>query len=141
MAHLHHSLRKRGILIMMSPTLLLISLLVCHYLADFCLTTPKMIRAKADGRDLWPIMLHAAIHAGLMAICLLLWSISWKAVLLAIAVEWITHFLIDLAKARLSIRFLILTDQQQKPYWMLYGLDQLLHQLVIVGVWCYCCMN
>ncbi len=141
MAHLHHSLRKRGILIMMSPTLLLISLLVCHYLADFCLTTPKMIRAKADGRDLWPIMLHAAIHAGLMAICLLLWSISWKAVLLAIAVEWITHFLIDLAKARLSIRFLILTDQQQKPYWMLYGLDQLLHQLVIVGVWYYCCMN
>ena len=121
--------------------LLLISLLVCHYLADFCLTTPKMIRAKADGRDLWPIMLHAAIHAGLMAICLLLWSISWKAVLLAIAVEWITHFLIDLAKARLSIRFLILTDQQQKPYWMLYGLDQLLHQLVIVGVWYYCCMN
>ena len=126
---------------MMSPMLLLISLLVCHYLADFCLTTPKMIRAKADGRDLWPIMLHAAIHAGLMAICLLLWSISWKAVLLAIAVEWITHFLIDLAKARLSIRFLILTDQQQKPYWMLYGLDQLLHQLVIVGVWYYCCMN
>ena len=126
---------------MMSPTLLLISLLVCHYLADFCLTTPKMIRAKADGRDLWPIMLHAAIHAGLMAICLLLWSISWKAVLLAIAVEWITHFLIDLAKARLSIRFLILTDQQQKPYWMLYGLDQLLHQLVIVGIWYNCCMN
>ena len=126
---------------MMSPTLLLISLLVCHYLADFCLTTPKMIRAKADGRNPWPIMLHAAIHAGLMAMCLLLWSISWKAVLLAIAVEWITHFLIDLAKARLSIRFLILTDQQQKPYWMLYGLDQLLHQLVIVGIWYNCCMN
>ena len=125
----------------MSPTLLLISLLVCHYLADFCLTTPKMIRAKADGRTPWPIMLHAAIHAGLMTICLLLWAISWKAVLLAMAVEWITHFLIDWTKARLSIRFLILTDQQQKPYWMLYGLDQLLHQLVIVGIWYYCCMN
>ena len=126
---------------MMSPTLLLISMLVCHYLADFCLTTPKMIRAKADGRNPWPIMLHAAIHAGLMTICLLLWAISWKAVLLAMAVEWITHFLIDWTKARLSIRFLILTDQQQKPYWMLYGLDQLLHQLVIVGIWYYCCMN
>ena len=141
MAHLHHRLRKRGILIMMSPTLLLISLLVCHYLADFCLTTPKMIRAKADGRNPWPIMLHAAIHAGLMTICLLLWAISWKAVLLAMAVEWITHFLIDWTKARLSIRFLILTDQQQKPYWMLYGLDQLLHQLVIVGIWYYSFMN
>ena len=29
---------------------LLILLLVCHYLADFCLTLPVMIRAKADGR-------------------------------------------------------------------------------------------
>lgn len=138
MAHLHHSLRKRGILIMMSPTLLLIFLLVCHYLADFCLTTPKMIQAKADGRNPWPIILHAAIHTGLMGLCLLLWAISWKAVLLAMAVEWGTHFLIDLAKARLSARFPRLVDQQQKTYWMLYGLDQLLHQLVIVIIWYYC---
>lgn len=28
--------------------------------------------------------------------------------------------------------------QQQKPYWMLYGLDQLLHLLVIVIIWYYC---
>lgn len=125
----------------MSQTLLLISLLVCHYLADFCLTTPKMIRAKADGRYPWPIMLHAAIHAGLMAICLLLWAISWKTVLLAIAVEWGTHFLIDWIKARLSARLPILADNRQKPYWMLYGLDQLLHQMVIVGVWFYSFMN
>ena len=141
MAHLHHSLRKRGILIMMSPTLLLIFLLVCHYLADFCFTTPKMIRAKADGRDPWPIMLHAAIHAGLMTICLLLWAISWKAVLLAMAVEGGTHFLIDWTKARLSARLPILADNRQKPYWMFYGLDQLLHQMVIVEVWYYCYMN
>ena len=121
--------------------LLLISLLVSHYLADFCLTTPKMIRAKADGRNPWPILLHAASHSGLMAICLLLWTIPWKAVLLAMAVEWGTHFLIDLTKARLSARFPRLADQQQKPYWMLYGLDQLFHQLVIVGIWYCCCMN
>ena len=120
---------------------LLISLLFCHYLADFCLTTPAMIRAKADGRNPWPIILHAAIHASLMAIFLLLWATSWKAVLLAMVVEWGTHFLIDWTKARLSARFPRLADQQQKPYWMLYGLDQLLHQLVIVGIWYYCCMN
>ena len=29
---------------------LLTLLLVCHYLADFCLTLPVMICAKADGR-------------------------------------------------------------------------------------------
>ena len=121
--------------------LLLISLLVCHYLSDFCLTTPKMIRAKSDGRNPWLIMLHAVIHAGLMAICLLLWAISWETALLAMAVEWGTHFLIDWTKALLSARFPRLADQRQKPYWILYGLDQLLHQLVIVGVWYYSCIN
>lgn len=117
---------------------LLLSLLFCHYLADFCLTSSAMIRAKSDGQNPWPIVLHAAIHTGLMAICLLLWTTFWKAVLLAMAVEWGTHFLIDWAKARLSVRFPRLADPQQKPYWMLYGLDQLLHQLVIIGIWYYC---
>lgn len=100
-----------------------------------------MIRAMADGRNPWPIVLHAAIHAVLMGLCILLWATSWKTALLAMAVEWGTHFLIDLTKARLSARFPRLADQQQKPYWMLYGLDQLLHQLVIVGIWYCCCMN
>ena len=123
---------------MMHQTILLTALLACHYLADFCLTTPAMIRAKADGRNLWPIMLHAVVHALLMTICLLLMGILWRVILSAMAVEWGTHFLIDLAKARLSVQFPLLADQRQKPYWMLYGFDQLLHQLVVVGIWCYC---
>ena len=106
---------------------LLIFLLVCHYLSDFCLTTPKMIRAKSDGRNPLPIMLHAAIHAGLMAICLLLWAISWKAVLLAMAVEWGTHFLIDWTKAQLSAHLPILADNRQKPYCM--------HLFSVMKVW------
>lgn len=122
---------------MINAVLFLVMLLVCHYLADFCLTSPSMIRAKADGRNPWPILLHATVHAGLMTICLLLWVTSWKTALLAIAVEWGTHFLIDWTKARLSARFPNLADQQQKPYWILYGIDQLLHQLVIVGIWYY----
>lgn len=57
-------------------TVLFIVLLVCHYLADFCLTSPAMIRAKADGRNIWPILLHASVHALLIGLCLLLWGIS-----------------------------------------------------------------
>ena len=33
----------------MKSLALIITLLVCHYLADFCLTSHSMIRAKADG--------------------------------------------------------------------------------------------
>jgi hypothetical protein len=31
-----------------------------------------------------------------------------------------------------------MADMQKKPYWMLYGFDQLLHLLVIVMIWYYC---
>jgi len=115
--------------------LLLIFLLVCHYLADFCLTSPTMIRAKADGRNPWPILLHAGIHAGLVGICLLCWQTPWKLLLLLILLELVTHFLIDTAKGRLTANFPILSDMQQKPYWMLYGFDQLLHLVVLVLIW------
>lgn len=121
---------------MRNPLLLLV-LLVCHYLADFCLTTRSMIRAKADGRTPEPIILHAGVHALLVAIVLAIWGISWKVLLVMAAAEWFSHFLIDLAKARLSVRFPLLADPQQKPYWMLYGFDQLLHQGVLFGIWFY----
>jgi len=118
--------------------LLLIVLLVCHYLADFCLTSPAMIRAKADGRNPWPILLHAGIHAGLVGICLLCWHSPWKPLLLLVLLELVSHFLIDTMKGRLTARFPILADMQQKPYWMLYGLDQLLHLMVLVLIWYFC---
>ena len=116
-------------------TRLLIALLVCHYLADYCLTLPVMIRAKADGRNLWPIMLHAAVHALLVGLCLLTWGVAWKLLLLLAAVELATHFFIDTCKARLSAHYSYMADIHNKSYWMLYGFDQLLHLLILVLIW------
>ena len=113
-------------------------MLICHYLADFCFTSPSMIRAKADGRNPWPILLHAGIHAGLVGLCLLVWDVSWNLLLMLALVELISHFLIDTAKGRLTAHYSILANIQKKPYWMLYGLDQLLHLLVIVLIWYFC---
>lgn len=117
--------------------LLLITLCFCHYLADFCLTSPSMIKAKADGLNLWPILLHASVHALLIGLCLLLWGIIWDLLLLLMSVELISHFLIDTGKGRLTSYYPLLADQQKKPYWMLYGFDQLLHLLIIVIIWNY----
>ena len=117
--------------------MLLVTLLVCHYLADFCLTLPIMIRAKANGKQLWPIALHSMVHALLMGLCLLLFGVSVLTTLYLMAAEAASHFIIDLSKARLSSRFPRLADATCKPYWMLYGLDQLLHQLVVVGIWAF----
>lgn len=120
---------------MTNAILLLIVLLVCHYLADFCLTSSAMIKAKADGHTPLPILFHASIHALLISLCLLLWNISWKLILAMTVLELVSHFLIDLAKARLSAQFPRLADQQYKNHWILYGFDQLLHQLVIIVIW------
>ena len=114
--------------------LFLIILLICHYLADFCFTSPAMIRAKADGRNPWPILLHSSIHAVLMGVCLLIWGVRMKALILLVLFELVSHFVIDTSKGLLTARFPILADQQHKPYWMLYGFDQLLHQLVVVAI-------
>ena len=118
---------------------LLILLLVCHYLADFCLTLPIMIRAKADGRGVGGIMLHSVVHAVLMGICLLLFCVPTDTWLLLMVIEWLSHFIIDSAKGRLSVRWPVLSNASKKPYWMLYGLDQLFHQLVIVAIWFFAC--
>ena len=117
--------------------ILLVTMLLCHYLADFCFTSPSMIKAKADGRNPWPILLHATVHALLIGLCLLLWGIVWNLLLLLMSVELISHFLIDTGKGRLTSYYPLLADQQKKPYWMLYGFDQLLHLLIIVIIWNY----
>ena len=112
--------------------LLLLSLLICHYLGDFCFTSPGMIKAKADGRRPWPILLHSGIHAALVGVCLICWRVPLKTVLMMMLLEVVSHFVIDLGKGLLSGRFSILSDSKRKPYWMLYGFDQLLHLSVLL---------
>lgn len=119
---------------------LLAFLLVCHYLADFCFTTPAMIKAKAEGRTLWPIFVHAGIHAGLMGLCFLFWGVSWKLLLILVMVELLSHFLLDTAKGKMMGHLPIFADIQRKAYWMLYGFDQLLHLMIIIAIW-YCCID
>ena len=110
-------------------------MLICHYLADFCLTWPKLIEAKADGKNLWPIILHSCLHAILIGLCLLLFGVNWQLIFLLIILELVSHFLIDTAKARLSVNYPYWVNMRYKPYWVLYGFDQLLHQMVLVVIW------
>ena len=110
----------------------LLSLLICHYLGDFCFTSPGMIKAKADGKSPWPILLHSCIHAALVGLCLVCWQVSWKLILLMMLVEVVSHFLIDLGKGLISGHSQVLSDPKKKAYWMLYGFDQLLHLSILL---------
>ena len=111
---------------------ILLSLLICHFLADYCLTTHGMIAAKAKGWPLLPIVGHAAVHAILMGAALDVLGISWKMCLWLAALQLVTHFVIDTMKGVLTGHFPLLADNTQKPFWILYGFDQLLHLLVIL---------
>ena len=115
--------------------LLLIALFICHYLADFCLTWAALILSKADGRSIRPILMHAGVHAVLMGGCLLVYGVGARQFLVLTLFELITHFLIDTVKAHVSVRFPLLADIKQKAYWVLFGLDQLLHQSVVIAIW------
>ncbi len=115
--------------------LLLIALLLCHYLADFCLTWPALVRAKADAKTLWPILSHAGVHAVLMGCCLLVFGVSMELAFWLMLLELVTHFVIDTSKAAVSVKVPLFADVRQKPYWVLFGLDQLMHQLVVVVIW------
>ena len=113
---------------------LLISLLFCHFLADYCFTSPHMLEAKTTGKKLQYIVLHSLVHAALMSIVLLVFGIEIKTVLLLFSFELTTHFIIDYLKGLFGRLFPDYADNSQKSFWMLYGFDQLLHLLVIVAM-------
>ncbi len=54
--------------------------------------------------------------------------------------EVVSHFLIDLGKGLISGHSQVLSDPNQKPYWMLYGFDQLLHLSVLLLI-CFLSTN
>ncbi len=116
----------------MTQSLLLIALLVAHWFGDFSpLSTPWMLNAKRLGKPLFPIFVHAGVHAVLVAVVLFFYC-DVRMMMLFAGFECITHFLIDVLKGRLQSVFPVLNDAHRPPFWMLFGADQFLHILVLI---------
>lgn len=115
---------------------LLLALLVAHALGDFTpLATERIRQAKAAGRPLGPIAEHAAIHGLLVGLAVLIVvGPSLSILALAAGLELVTHFAIDLTRARLGIRLPVLADMRSNPFWWALGVDQLLHGMVLVWI-------
>lgn len=111
---------------------LLVLLLITHWLADYThLSTKWMLNAKAAGRPLLPILAHAGVHALLVLMVLAAFVDLPRALGLAFF-QLVSHFLIDLGKGRISVSFPALKNPCNQWHWCLFGLDQLLHQIVLV---------
>jgi hypothetical protein len=111
---------------------LLVLLLITHWLADYThLSTKWMLNAKAAGRPWPPIFAHAAVHAVLVLAVLVAFVDLPRALGLALF-QLVSHFLIDLGKGKISVCFPVLKNPCNQWHWYLFGLDQLLHQIVLV---------
>lgn len=115
---------------------LLLALLFGHFLGDFTpLLTESMRRAKAEGEPLTPIAGHAAVH-GLLTLAAVAVALGPELdpLLLAAAAVFVTHFLLDAARARLGARFEALGDPDHQLFWTALGLDQLAHVAILAGL-------
>ena len=111
---------------------ILFLLMVCHYLADFtALSTGWMLQAKQFGKPLYPILVHASVHALLMGI-VLLFFVDFNVALRLFGIQLIAHFSFDTLKGRLNGRFPSLQDHAKRGYWMILGFDQFLHHATIL---------
>lgn len=120
---------------------LLIALFFCHFLADYThLSTGWMLNAKKLGKPLFPILVHALVHASLMSVVIYVFItyvtgiLSWP---LHVEVDLffyqlMAHFLIDVLKGRFNGWFPSLQSPANKWHWVVFGADQFLHALVII---------
>jgi hypothetical protein len=114
--------------------LLIFLLMLCHLIGDFSpLSTAWMLKAKSTGRPLVPILLHATVHGSLMIVVLLFFA-DVKTAFFLMLFEIITHFAVDVWKGRMNVWFPKLQDQTYYLHWTIFGIDQLLHQTVILTI-------
>jgi hypothetical protein len=118
----------------MTQTTILIGLFICHFLADYThLSTAWMLNAKRHGTPLFPILAHASMHSLLMGLFLLFFTNLTQFYIIELtAFQLITHFLIDVWKCKMNSWFPSLQSPANKWHWIIFGLDQLFHALVIV---------
>ena len=116
---------------LLSALILIALLLVKHLFADFFLQTGRMLINRGQYLHFGRVQ-HAAVHAGLSAICFILVGAPIKFVILICLAEGVLHFHIDWLKGRHADHTgYTPTDA---GYWRALGIDQLAHQLTYVAM-------
>jgi hypothetical protein len=113
--------------------IILITLFFCHFLADYThLSTNWMLNAKRFGKPIFPILVHAGVHALLMGISLLLFHVRTIKIIDACLLQLASHFIIDLTKGKMNVWFPSLQSPTNKWHWIVFGADQFLHAMIII---------
>jgi len=110
---------------------LLIGLELKHFVADYLLQPGWILAGK--GNIFHPGgYAHAAIHAGMSLIVLLLVGTPLGLAAALFAGEFVLHYALDYSKIQYSAG--VHVDNKPARYWALHGADQLAHQLTYVAM-------
>lgn len=110
---------------------MLVAVQIKHFLCDFALQTQRQIAAKGIYGHPGGLS-HAALH-GLASIPALVILTDRVGIVAAIVTaEILIHYHTDWLKAQVDRRFHL--TMQQHAYWVVFGADQLIHQLTYAGM-------
>lgn len=105
---------------MNSEIILALQIVLAHVLTDFVFQSNKLIKQKRKKKAKAPFLYVHALLAGILTYLIIQdWSLWWVPVVISV-----THFFIDLWKLN-----------HKKNTLSIFLLDQLLHLLVLLGIW------
>jgi len=123
--------RKGTGVMLMVFFILFIGLEVKHYVADYFLQPAWMLAGKGDFRHPGGYA-HAAIHAALSGLVLLVAGTPLPVLAALVAAEWAVHYALDYSKIHYSKG--VHVDTAPRRFWALHGIDQLTHQLTYAAM-------
>ena len=109
----------------------LLALQLKHFLCDFVLQSTYQFRTKAIYGHVGGFI-HSGLHVLFTIPALLILGASGKAIAIILAVEFVVHYHADWMKSAVDKRYNWGTTDQR--YWILFGTDQLIHQLTYIGM-------
>ena len=120
----------------MSPAVMLLLsslalLEIKHFVCDFVLQTAYLYRNKGIyGHPAG--FIHAGLHAAGSLPAILIVSHAPLLVAAILAVEFLIHYHVDWLKLYLDKHYRL--GINQSAYWMIFGADQLIHQLTYIAI-------
>lgn len=105
---------------------------IANFIGDYTpLSTAWMLKAKQYGKPIFPIIMHGLVHSILFIIVASLF-VKVDIVIYVGLLQLISHSIFDIMKGKITYWFPKFQNSKHSPYWILFGLDQLLHQIIIV---------
>lgn len=106
-----------------------------HFLADWVWQTNWMVNGKRRVEGwITPLLAHAGLHGVLTYVVVLAVIRNSEIAFITAIFDSACHFIIDRIKSNPTWSFLW-DDPSKKSYWIVMGLDQLLHQMTYVIIW------